>query len=133
MKDLLWSQTLSVEVKEVDDDHRRLVDLFNMLNHAVNDGSDARYIGIVMEELVNCTAWHFSHEERLMLKHGFEDFEAHKAEHEELLAAARELQQQRQQQGGQISNEDIEFLEHWLTAHILTTDMKMGAYLAGEM
>ena len=24
-----------------------------------------------LEELINCTVWHFSHEERLMLKHGF--------------------------------------------------------------
>jgi len=133
MKDLVWSGTLSVEVKEVDDDHHRLVDLFNLLNHAVNEGSDARYIGIVMEELVNCTAWHFSHEERLMLKYGYGDFESHKAEHEELLSSARELQQQRQADGRPITDEDIGFLEHWLTAHILTTDMKMGAYLAGEM
>lgn len=40
MKNLTWSGTLSVEVKEVDDDHRRLVDLFNLLNHAINEGSD---------------------------------------------------------------------------------------------
>ncbi len=133
MKDLVWSDTLSVEVKEVDDDHHRLVDLFNLLNHAVNEGSDARYIGIVMEELVNCTAWHFSHEERLMLQHNYVDFESHKAEHEELLSSARELQQQLQSDGRPISDEEIEFLEHWLTAHILTTDMKMGAYLAGVM
>jgi hemerythrin len=132
MKDLTWSGTLSVEVKEVDDDHRRLVDLFNLLNHAINEGSDPRYIGILLEELVNCTAWHFSHEERLMFMHAFENFEAHKAEHEELLAAARELQQQRQIEGMSISNDDIEFLEHWLTAHILTTDMRMGAYLASS-
>lgn len=132
MKDLVWSDTLSVEVKEVDDDHHRLVDLFNLLNHAVIEGNDARYIGIVLEELVNCTAWHFSHEERLMLKNGYGDFESHKEEHEELLSSARELQQQ-QADGRPISDEDIEFLEHWLTAHILTTDMKMGAYLAGVM
>jgi hemerythrin len=68
-----------------------------------------------------------------MLKHGYGDFESHKTEHEELLSSARELQQQRQADGRPITDEDIEFLEHWLTAHILTTDMKMGAYLAGVM
>ncbi len=36
MKDLLWDNTLSVQVQEIDDDHRKLVDLFNLLNHAVN-------------------------------------------------------------------------------------------------
>ena len=130
MKDLLWSQTLSVEVKEVDDDHRRLVDLFNMLNHAVNDGSDARYIGIVMEELVNCTAWHFSHEERLMLKHGYEGMEEHKAIHRELIKSVKKLEQRILQADETMTDEDVEFLEVWLTEHILTEDMRLGSYLS---
>ena len=31
MKDLVWDRTLSVDVPEIDEDHRRLVDLFNLL------------------------------------------------------------------------------------------------------
>ena len=128
MKDLLWSQTLSVEVKEVDDDHRRLVDLFNMLNHAVNDGSDARYIGIVMEELVNCTAWHFSHEERLMLEHGYPGLEAHRQEHLDLMDTVRDLQREILRTG-RLEEAEFEVLEQWLTGHILADDMKFGEFL----
>ena len=68
MKDLIWDATLSVEVDEIDEDHRRLVDLFNTLNHSVSDGDAPDYVEAVLEELINCTVWHFSHEERLMLK-----------------------------------------------------------------
>jgi hemerythrin len=35
VKDLLWDNILSVRVQEIDDDHRKLVNLFNLLNHAV--------------------------------------------------------------------------------------------------
>ena len=35
MKDLIWDNTLSVQVQEIDEDHRRLVELFNLLGHAV--------------------------------------------------------------------------------------------------
>jgi len=133
MKDIIWDKSLSIDVDEVDDDHRRLVDLFNVLTHAIADGESAEYVEAVLEELIYCTVWHFSHEERLMLKYAYEDRAAHKTEHAELIDSARKLQQKFVQGGKQLSNEDIEFLEHWLTEHILVADMKLGAYLGGVM
>lgn len=133
MKDLVWDKGLSVDVKEVDEDHRRLVEVLNLLNHAVSDEEGTDYIEALLEELISGTVWHFRHEERLMLKHGYEGFEEHKVEHQELIESAKALQAKFQEAGKRLSSEDIEFLEHWLTEHILVTDMKMGAYLAGVM
>ncbi len=133
MKDLVWDKTLSVEVDEVDEDHRRLVDLFNILNHAVVEGESSDYIEAVLEELISCTVWHFRHEERLMLKYHYDGLEEHRQEHEELIESAKELQRKFREEGGSLTSEDIEFLEHWLTGHIYGTDMKMGAYLSEVM
>ncbi len=133
MDDLVWDDSLSVQVQEIDEDHRRLVELFNILNRAVREGDAADYINAVMEELVNCTAWHFSHEERLMLRHGYEGAAEHKAEHRELIDSARVLQQRLKQGGERLSGEDIEFLEQWLTGHILGADMEMGGWLSEVM
>ena len=80
MTDLNWDKTLSVDVPEIDEDDRRLVDLFNILNHSVVEGDATEYIETVMEELISCTVWHFRHEERLMLKYGYEGFMGHKSE-----------------------------------------------------
>lgn len=129
MKDLTWDNTLSVEVKEIDDDHRKLVDLFNLLGHAVAEGEAKNYIDAVMDELVSCTAWHFKHEERLMLKHGYDGYAAHRAEHQQLIDSAQALQSKLQQAGAVIDSADIQFLEHWLTGHILGADMDLGRYL----
>ncbi|MCF7821422.1 MAG: bacteriohemerythrin [Mariprofundaceae bacterium] len=133
MKDLIWDDTLSVQIQEIDEDHRRLVELFNILNHSVEEGDASNYIEAVMEELISCTAWHFRHEERLMLKYGYENFEEHKAEHQELIESARELQQKILQGGKPVSNEDVEFLERWLVGHILSVDMDLGSYLGEVM
>ena len=133
MKDLVWDHILSVGVKEIDEDHRKLVNLFNILNHAVAQGDAPEYLEAVLEELISCTAWHFNHEERLMLKYGYEDMAEHKMEHQELIKSARELQQKILQAGKLVANEDIEFLERWLTEHILTADMRLGAYLSRVM
>ena len=133
MKELIWNDTLSVEVDEVDEDHRRLVDLYNILNHAVEDNDKPDYIEAVLEELISLTIWHFRHEERLMIKFDYEEFEDHKAEHQDLIESSRELQDKFRSQGKQLTNEDIEYLEIWLTRHILTTDMRLGTFLNSVM
>ena len=133
MKDLLWDGSLSVQVEEVDDDHRRLVELFNILKNSVDKGASEDYIDAVVEELITCTIWHFRHEERLMLKYGYTGLAEHKAEHEELIESAIQLQQKFWKNNRTLPTEDIEYLEQWLTGHILGLDMDMGAYLSEKM
>lgn len=130
MKDIAWSKILSVGFEEIDEDHRKLVGIFNELNRAVTAGESPEYLAATLEELINCTVWHFSHEERLMLKQRYDDIEEHKAEHRELVQAARELQGQLLQAGQHVAEEQIVILERWLTGHILTADQRLGAFLA---
>ena len=133
MNNIIWDESLSVDVDEIDEDHRKLVDLFNMLGHSVTEGDTTDYIEAVLEELISFTVWHFRHEERLMLKYNYEDLKNHKAEHQELIDSVRELQQKFHQGNKLLTNEHIEYLEGWLTGHILGHDMKLGFYLMKVM
>ena len=133
MKDLVWSKILSVGVDEIDEDHRKLIQIFNILNHAVAEGDSPEYLAATLEELINCTVWHFSHEERLMLKHRYPETAQHKAEHRELIQTAKELQQGLLQAGKPMVDQQVEFLERWLTEHILTADGRLGSHLARSM
>ena len=133
MKDLEWGELLSVDVDEIDEDHRKLINIFNILNHALVEGESPDYLAAVLEELINCAAWHFSHEERLMLKYGYEEIEEHRSIHRELLKSARELQKKTIQAEKSILEEDVVFLERWLTEHILSDDARLGAYLSQVM
>lgn len=133
VKDIVWSDVLSVEVDEIDEDHRKLANIFNILNHSVMEGASPDYLAAVLDELINCTVWHFSHEERLMLKHGYAGAEEHKTSHRELIKSAKDLQQKLLQDDSPVADEDIEFLERWLTEHILTDDMRLGSYLSQVM
>jgi hemerythrin len=129
VKDIIWNNALSVEVDEIDEDHRRLVDLYNILKESVVQGDSADYIEAVLDELVSCTVWHFKHEERLMLKYGYDGMADHKQEHEELVETAKEVQQKIIKGKKRVSGEEVEFLEHWLTGHILSADMALGSFL----
>jgi len=133
VKDIVWGQVLSVDVDEIDEDHRKLVSIFNILNHALMERASADYLAAVLEELINCTVWHFSHEERLMLEYDYAAIEEHKAAHRELVDSAKALQRKILQADKTLVDEDLEFLERWLTEHILTDDMRLGAYLSQVM
>ena len=133
MKDIVWSDVLSVEVDEIDEDHHKLVRIFNTLNHAVQERESPEYLAAVLEELINCTVWHFSHEERLMLKYGYDEMDDHKAIHQELIKSVKELQQKILEEGNTVPDEAIVFLERWLTEHILTADMRLGSFLSQVM
>ena len=133
MKDLVWDRILSVGVTEIDEDHHKLIHIFNILNHAISDGESKEYLAATLDELVYCTVWHFSHEERLMLKHRYPEAEDHKAEHQELIQSAKELQQLLLQPDASFAEEHVLFLEQWLTKHILTADGRLGTYLLQVM
>jgi len=133
VKNIILDETLSVDAGEIDEQHRKLVELFNMLSQSVAEGDAAEYIEAVLEELINCTIWHFSHEERLMLMYKYDGLEAHKDEHHDLINSVRELQQKFHKQSKLLTNEDIEYLEDWLTQHILGQDMRLGFYLMEVM
>ncbi|MGB4333732.1 MAG: bacteriohemerythrin [Chromatiaceae bacterium] len=133
MKELVWDRTLSVGVPEIDEDHRKLVDLFNLLNRAVAEGASRDYTEALVDELISCTVWHFKHEERLMLKYGYPGLAEHRSEHTELIDSAQALQRKFQSGASPAASEDIEFVEHWLTGHIYGADMDLGAYLGEVM
>jgi hemerythrin-like metal-binding protein len=133
MKELVWDKTMSVEVPEIDEDHRRLIDLFNLLNRAVAQKESKEYTEALMEELISCTLWHFKHEERLMLKYGYRDLVEHRTEHAALIDSAKELQRKLVHGATPPSAEDIDFLERWLTEHIYGADMALGSYLGEVM
>jgi len=68
-----------------------------------------------------------------MLKYHYPDLPQHKAEHQELIDSAIAFQHNYRREGGKMSEADFEYLEHWLTEHILIMDMKLGEWLTGEM
>ena len=50
MKDIVWDWVLSVDCPEIDEDHKKLTNIFNILNHEVSECESHEYLAAVMEE-----------------------------------------------------------------------------------
>ncbi|MBF0369385.1 MAG: hemerythrin family protein [Magnetococcales bacterium] len=133
MEQLIWNDSLSVGIPEIDKDHQRLIDLLNDLIQSVAENKESEEMEIVLEELLSYTLWHFRHEERLMQTYEYDGFMEHKNEHASLLEQAVNLQNKFKAEGEGITPEVLDFLKEWVTKHILGTDMQMAKYLQSEM
>ena len=133
VKSISWDDSLDVDVEEINDDHHKLVNLFNILSQAVEEGDSIDYVDAVLEELITCTIWHFRHEERLMVRYQYDGMELHKDEHNDLIEGVRAMQQMLREENRLPTSEDFEYLADWLTKHIVGQDMRLGFYLAEVM
>ncbi len=62
---------MSVGVKLLDNDHKKLAILINDLHEGMMAGRDSRALKHIFEELVAFSRLHFAHEEKLLAEAGY--------------------------------------------------------------
>jgi hemerythrin-like metal-binding protein len=117
-----WSDSLSVGVQQIDNEHKKLVVLVNDLNDSMKNGKSKESLQKVFCELVDYTVTHFSNEELLMQKVNYSNFAGHKHEHDELTKKVRALKDDFAAGKMMISIEVRDFLKNWIVNHIQKTD-----------
>lgn len=86
-----WRKEFETGIADVDHEHRELVDLINELHEAVRVDADRDTISNFLGEVFARISAHFALEETVMRKHRYDEYEAHKAEHEKLLDEIRDI------------------------------------------
>jgi len=124
-----WEDDLSVGIKSIDDDHKKLLTLINNLQTAVYYPTGEAFERQALKELVDYTKYHFEREEKMMLDNDYQDFEPHKRQHEEMIAQVQAYCKRYEKDPEATIEEMAEFLKGWLINHIAGTDQKYSDYL----
>ncbi len=127
-----WKAEYSVGIKQIDEQHKRLVRLLNELHQAMYEGKSREVMTGVLSQLVDYTKSHFATEERLMQGYSFPGYAAHKVEHDQLTKTVLKFQQDVATGKAVMSIDVLEFLKNWLRNHILGTDQKYGPFLRSK-
>ncbi len=128
---LEWTQTLSVGVEEIDDQHRELFRRAARLLEGIHEGQPEE-LGQLVDFLYEYAVEHFGAEEDQMRRTRYPGYARHKAEHDrfisDLLQLARE--HERQGAGAFMALKVSHWLGEWLRNHVSGTDAELGKYLA---
>jgi len=126
---ITWNESYSVKVREIDNQHKKLISLINELHDKMKEGKGKEILGKVLAGLVDYTVFHFAYEEKLFANHNYPEAKIHTRQHNDLLNQVKDYVQ-KLESGESISAVDLmNFLKEWLVKHIMDTDKKYSAFL----
>jgi methyl-accepting chemotaxis protein len=127
-----WGQSIQLDIKSIDRQHKRLVDLINELNRSMRMRKGREAMTRILGELVGYTQTHFGHEEQLMRTHGYAELSDHEAQHRHFVDKMKELQAQVSSGNATVTMDLMGFLKDWLIKHIKGTDKNYQAFFKSK-
>ena len=129
---LVWSNDYSVNVAEIDEQHKELLQHVNKLHAGVEAQIDKQDLHQLLVELYDYAAFHFASEEKLMKQHGMKNVRKHHKEHQLLLKHLKHICNAVSEGKRPAFYSQYDVSNDWFLAHIMDFDKKMGAFLNSE-
>ncbi|MDP1830944.1 MAG: bacteriohemerythrin [Geothrix sp.] len=129
MAHIQWKDRYSIHFREIDAQHRGLLDLLNELIDLLGDRCDPQPVARIFHALCDYALTHFSSEERYMQAAGYPKLEEHRQEHAAFVARVLELSQAYDPGDPQLVDQTLEFLKHWYLDHIIKSDQDYAPFL----
>lgn len=129
MNYLKWSPEFSVGVDAVDFEHQNLIEDINLVLAELQDRRDITLVVATIAEIHSEVAAHFALEERIMRTADYEEYEAHKNDHEDLLDQLRSLMDMTEQDPDWALESLSDELSTWFGNHFRTFDARLHGKL----
>jgi diguanylate cyclase (GGDEF)-like protein/hemerythrin-like metal-binding protein/PAS domain S-box-containing protein len=129
-----WNDNFKTGIALIDKQHRRLVDLINMLTSHITHQSDIPALNSIFTELSEYADYHFRAEEKIWSQYflGDELETEHKQTHRNFIETLHGLKgEENTKPQEQVVADILSFLTHWLAYHILDNDMNMAKIVLG--
>ncbi|HJP19015.1 MAG: hemerythrin [Gammaproteobacteria bacterium] len=123
-----WTDNYSINIKEMDEQHKKLVGIINDIWEAKQIDKDFEVLEKTFTDLIEYIEFHFGNEERLLEQHNYDYFDVHRLEHKIIIEEISNLHK-KYCSGNNIVAEMVHFLSSWLTGHILDKDKKYAVFL----
>ena len=125
MAPIEWKPEFSVGDPAVDHEHRQLIDLVNRTAGSIIERRPEQDIERGFGDLLQAISAHFALEERQMREAGYDGLSDHKADHERLLDALRDLMDNAAAAPEASSERLVAMLEAWFADHFRDHDARL--------
>jgi hemerythrin len=124
-----WNDSYSVGVKEMDDQHKKLIDMINQLHEALKAGQASKEAPAILKGLVDYTHYHFDAEEKMLDKATYPGYLNQQKMHKVFITQIEKYQSDLATKSLTLGVKLNEFLKDWLISHISGEDKKYGKYM----
>ena len=124
-----WKSEYATGIADVDHEHRELIDLINALYADLTQGGGRDSIAEFLGEINSRIGAHFALEEKIMRARHYDRYADHKADHERLLDAIRDIMDD--YEDGALFDPDrlSQRLSDWFVLHFATHDARLHKHL----
>lgn len=128
MDRIIWDESFSVNVSEIDRQHKKLVEMANELHTAIMERKDEDLLGKIVSGLISYTETHFKTEEKYFNQFEYPEKKEHIEEHKSFIKKISEIIDELGTGKRTLSRDVLEFMSEWLETHIKGTDNKYSFF-----
>jgi hemerythrin-like metal-binding protein len=119
-----WTERMSVGSVEIDQQHKKLVNMLNELYQAFIEKEHKEKIGSILDQLIDYTRVHFNTEEKYFTLFNYANKDKHIAEHQVFRKKVDEFIIKYKKNNGSLTYDVMNFLRNWLNNHIMDSDQQ---------
>jgi hemerythrin len=130
MINLNWSEDYRVGIPAIDNENKILVSMINDMSQVIDTHKDFQFQIICesLENLSHCIRSHIESEERFLMFNNYPEYDAHKAEHTNMLEQLQDFEMRCKTENIHFTEKTLLFLIDLLVRHIILYDCKFGHY-----
>ncbi len=129
---IIWSEEFNTNIREVDDQHKKLVQIINDFDDALKENRDEKTLCSILDDLLSDTSSHFTREESIMELYEYPEHGIHREEHDILSKEVTNMFKGYRVGDKDKSEKITNYLRGWLMDHIVNEDKKLGKYLVSK-
>ncbi len=129
MATIHWQDEYSVGIKELDDQHKNLLDIFNQIAAEQEDKYDRDKFSTSLSTLIHYAYTHFATEENYLDRANFPLIEQHVLEHIDFIMKTMQLALGIENGGDENRKELLNYLKEWYSLHVLGIDRQYIPFL----
>ncbi len=131
MKEITWTNDLSVGIELIDEQHKSLIKHLSDLNKSLESQQGPAKVAATLNFLIEYTNFHFTAEEKHLAANDYPELKNHKKMHEGFKTTLSNLEEDLEEEGAtQALADSIDtLLVGWLFDHIRKVDVAFGKFL----
>ena len=123
---LNWNDNYSVNVEEIDNQHKEIIRIINELYVSIVEGKSRDTMDKIFKDLTEYATIHFKTEEDYFEKFNYPEASFHKQQHEDIAKKIKEFKKRNEEGKKILDSEILHFLMSWFVNHVILIDKRFA-------